>query len=99
MHRVSDSPNQQNPMNERLTRATKTIEAAIDPAIKRQDFINAKETLLACSKATRRTNRRANSQAGSRGYRDEPDHAMRLSASIKILEFAVGKPGKVSRTS
>jgi hypothetical protein len=86
-------------MNERLTRAARTIEAAIDPAMRREDFVQARDTLVACMKGMRRTNRRTSSQPSSRGYRDEPDRATRLSAAIKILEFAVGKPGKVSRTS
>src|SRR5687768_13442019 len=48
-------------MNERLTRAARTIEAAIDPAMRRKDFDQARATLVACMKGTRRTNRRTSS--------------------------------------
>lgn len=74
----------------RLSRAMDRVGAMLAPAFTNDDRDLAKETLRACCGATRRVRER--NPDGDLIYVDVPDHAVRLAAGVKILEWTVGKP-------
>lgn len=76
----------------RLTRSLDKVAAALAPAFEQEDLDLAKATLKACCTATRRVRAGKDPQTGAFTYADVPDHPVRLAASVKIIEWSIGKP-------
>jgi hypothetical protein len=83
-------------MSGRLSRSLDKVAAALAPAFDCADVELAKATLKECCTATRRVRAGKDPTTGSFLYADVPDHPVRLAASVKIIEWSIGKP--IART-
>lgn len=82
-------------MATRESLALQKLEAELVKVFHDGDVEDAKETLRECLRATR-TIRNGRDAAGHIIYEEVPDYPIRLTAGVKIIEWAIGKP--VSRS-
>jgi hypothetical protein len=80
------------PRNRRIGPQMAALGALVQPFIKADDGERAWKQLDELSMATRRVRAGKCPQTGAYLYEDVPDYPVRLVATIKKLEYAIGKP-------